>query len=197
MAGDVWTWVALCSDTKLVPSWRIGDRSAATGMDFVADLKSRLEHRVQVTSDGNNAYLEAVDAAFGQDLDYAMLVKRYQGDRYRGSDKLPLAGNPDPAAISTSHVERQNLTMRVSMPRFTRKTNAFSKRVEMLHHATALHFFHYNFCRLHQTVKVTPAMEAGVTDRLFGIGDIVRMVEARDPKPGPRGPYRKCAAYSN
>ena len=126
-----------------------------------------------------------------------MLVKRYEGDRYRGNDKLPLAGNPHPAAISTSHVERQNLTMRMSMRRFTRKTNAFSKRAEMLHHATALHFCHYSFCRLHQTVRVTPAMEAGVTDRLFGIGDIVRMVKARNPQPRPRGPYKKRAGNSN
>ena len=203
-AGDVWTWVAICADTKLVPSWRIGDRSGETALDFMDDLRGRLANRVQLTSDGHKAYLEAVEGAFGGDMDSAMLVKlygkggsdrnpetRYSLPRCIHARKVPIKGDPETLLISSSYVERQNLTMRMSMRRFTRLTNAFSKKVENHCHAIALHFMHYNFCRLHQTIGVTPAMEAGVTDRLWEVGDIVELVARAAPKPGPRGPYKK------
>lgn len=198
-AGDVWTWVAICQDTKLVPSWRIGDRSSATAIDFVEDLKTRLAHRIQLTSDGHGPYIEAVERAFGADADYAMLVKEYGGSddehyrRYTGSHKHSITGSPREDWLTTSHVERQNLTMRMSM----RRTNGFSKKVEMLHHALSLHCMHYNFCRLHQTLRVTPAMAADVTRKLWEMRDIVELIEARDPKPGPRGPHKKRAKDSN
>ena len=176
-AGDVWTWVAIDADTKLVPSWRIGDRSGATALDFVADLRSRLTHRVQITTDGNAPYLEAVGDAFGQQVDYAQLVKNYDGvEGVPWIRKTLVEGRPDPRHVSTSYVERQNLTMRMSMRRYTRKTNAFSKRVENLGHSVAIHFMHYNFCRIHATLKVSPAMEAGVDSRLWEIGDVLRLL---------------------
>ena len=203
-AGDVWTWTAICADTKLVPSWRLGDRSGATALDFRDDLKGRLANRVQLTTDGHRAYLEAVEEAFGADVDYAMLIKLYGkggGDaspetRYSPSECIGtrmevVEGNPDEAHVSTAYVERQNLTMRMSMRRFTRLTNAFSKRLEYLSCSAALHFMHYNFCRIHKTLRVTPAMEAGVTDRLWEIGDIVDMLDAAAPKPNRPATYRK------
>ena len=202
-AGDVWTWVALCADTKLIPCWRIGDRSGMTAIDLMDDLRARLPYRVQLTTDGHAAYLEAIEGAFGGDVDYAQLIKmygaaggkederRYSPAECTGIDKRPVEGHPDPRHISTSYVERQNLTMRMSMRRFTRLTNAFSKRLDNHAHAVALHIFHYNFCRLHKTIKVTPAMEAGVTDRLWEISDLVRLIDEATPPPGPRGPYRK------
>ena len=189
-AGDVWTWTAICADTKLVPSWRIGDRSSATAIEFLDDLRARLANRVQLTSDGHRAYLDAVEGAFGGDVDYAMLVKLYGGgqDKDSGTRYSPaqctgirrnvISGDPDPQLVSTSYVERQNLTMRMSMRRFTRLTNAFSKKVENHTHAVALHFMYYNFCRIHRTLRVTPALEAGVTDRPWEISDIVKLVEA-------------------
>lgn len=202
-AGDVWTWTAMCADTKLVPSWVIGDRSGETAMEFMDDLRPRLANRVQLTSDGHGAYLEAVEGAFGGDVDYAQLVKLYgstegKGDEKRyspaqctGIRKRKIEGSPDPADVSTSFVERNNLTMRMSMRRFTRLTNAFSKKIENHAHAVALHFMYYNFSRIHSTLRMTPAMAAGVTERLWEIGDIVDLIEAAEPKPGPRGPYRK------
>ena len=208
-AGDVWTWVAMDADTKLVPSWRVGDRSGLTAIDLMDDLRGRLANRVQLTTDGHKAYLEAVEGAFGGDVDYAMLVKLYGGAKNDGTEaryspaectgirKRKVEGNPDPAHVSTSFIERQNLTMRMSMRRFTRLTNAFSKKIENHAHAVALHYLHYNFCRIHQSLRVTPAMAAGVTDRLWEIADIVRLVEDAAPKPGPRGPYRKRAENSN
>lgn len=201
-AGDVWTWVAMDADTKLIPSWRVGDRSGATAIDLMDDLRPRLASRVQLTSDGHRAYLEAVEGAFGDDIDYGMLIKIYGPSMDKGPDtryspgecleakKKRIEGNPDPDHISTSYIERQNLTMRMSMRRFTRLTNAFSKKMENHAHAVALHYMHYNFCRLHQTLKITPAMAAGVTDKLWEIGDIVRMID-ETRKPGPRGPYKK------
>ena len=204
-AGDVWTWTAMCADTKLVPSWVIGDRSGETAMEFMDDLRPRLANRVQLTSDGHKAYLEAVEGAFGGDVDYAQLVKLYgptegQGNEKRyspatctGIRKRKVEGSPDPKDVSTSYVERQNLTMRMSMRRFTRLTNAFSKKIENHAHAVALHFMYYNFSRIHSTLKITPAMAAGVTERLWEIGDIVDLIEKAEPKPGPRGPYRKRA----
>lgn len=199
-AGDVWTWTAIDADTKLIPSWRVGDRSGMTAIDFMDDLRSRLANRVQLTSDGHKAYLEAVEGAFGAYVDYAMLVKLYgpatgeDGRRYSpadciGAHKEPVMGNPNPDFISTSYVERQNLTMRMSMRRFTRLTNAFSKKLEFHVHALALHFMHYNFCRLHGSIGTTPAMAAGVTDRIWEVGDIVDMVDAAQPKPNRPAPY--------
>lgn len=187
-AGDVWTWVAIDAETKLVPSWRIGDRSSETAITFADDLASRLANRVQITSDGHKAYLEAIEGAFGADVDYGMLVKLYgpapEGQRRYspaeciGARKERIEGNPDPKHISTSYVERQNLTMRMQMRRFTRLTNAFSKKVENHALSVALHYMHYNFCRIHKSLRVTPAMAAGVTDRLWSVADIVAVLEA-------------------
>ena len=168
------------------------------------DLRARMADRVQLTSDGHKAYLEAVEGAFGGDIDYAMLVKLYGSDggispekRYSpaectGTRKMKVSGKPDDAHISTSYVERQNLTMRMSMRRFTRLTNAFSKKIENHVHSVSLHFMYYNFCRQHKSLQgITPAMAAGVTDHLWEIEDIVRLVNEARPKPGPRGKYRK------
>ena len=203
-AGDVWTWTAICADTKLVPSWRVGDRSGETAIELMDDLRARLESRVQLTTDGHKPYLEAVEGAFGGDVDYAMLVKlygqldagksaarRYSPAECTGIIKRTIEGNPDPAAVSTSYVKRNNLTMRMSIRRFTRLTNAFSKKIENHTYSVALHFMYYNFCRIHGSLRVTPAMEAGVTDRLWDIEDIVRLVDEAAPKPKPRGAYKK------
>lgn len=189
--GDVWTWVALDADTKLVPSWLIGGRDAGWATAFLMDLAKRLSHRIQLTSDGHKAYLSAVEDAFGGDIDYAMLVKLYGKERTEqryspspviGCKYSVISGNPDPKHASTSYVERQNLTMRMNMRRFTRLTNAFSKKIENLHWAVALHFMHYNFCRIHKTLKVTPAMEAGISDKLWSIEDIVELLENNEKK---------------
>ena len=198
-AGDVWTWVAMDADTKLVPTWRIGDRSGMTAIDLMDDLRSRIENRMQLTTDGHSAYLEAVESAFGGDVDYAMLIKvfgdggpdtRHSPAERMSIRKIRIEGDPDMSDATTSHIERQNLTMRMSMRRFTRLTNAFSKKIESLHHSVALHFFNYNFCRLHQTLRVTPAMEAGVTERVWEISDIAGLVEAGAPKPNRPETYR-------
>lgn len=185
--GDVWTWVAIDADTKLVPSWRIGSRDGETGKEFVADLASRLANRVQITSDGHKAYLEAIEGAFGNEVDFAQLIKlygetvegqkRYSPAECIGIKKAKIVGNPDLCCVSTSFVERQNLTMRMSIRRFTRLTNAFSKKLENHAHSVALHYMHYNFCRIHKTLRTSPAMAAGVTDKLWSIADIVDMVE--------------------
>lgn len=188
--GDVWTWVAICADTKLVPCWRIGDRDAWTAQHFMYDLASRLANRVQLTTDGHRVYLEAVSLAFGTEIDYAMLVKLYSSDRGKGevryspaecigTREMKIIGNPKRRDISTSYAERQNLTMRMGMRRFTRLTNGFSKKVENLKHAVALHFMHYNFCRVHQTLRVTPAMEADVADHVWSMREIVALLEKR------------------
>jgi len=183
--GDVWTWIALDADTKLVPCWTIGDRSSGTAYAFVRDLADRLANRIQLTTDGYRVYLNAVEDAFGADIDYAMLVKLYGNDaesetRYSpaeciGCQTVGVTGRPDPKHISTSFVERQNLTMRMSMRRFTRLTNAFSKKVENLGHAVAIHYMHYNFVRIHKTLRVTPAMEAGISDHVWSIEEILRL----------------------
>jgi len=186
--GDVWTWTALCADTKLVPSWRIGTRGAGTAYEFMHDLAERLAHRVQLTTDGHRVYLDAVESAFGSEIDYAMLVKLYGADREEsearyspaeciGCRAIPIIGNPKPQHISTSFVERQNLTMRMKMRRFTRLTNAFSKKVENHAAAVALHYMHYNFCRIHQTLRVTPAMEAGITDHVWSLEEVVELLD--------------------
>lgn len=185
-AGDVWTWTAICADTKLVPSWLVGGRDAEYAHAFISDLQSRLSSRVQLTSDGLKAYLEAIETSFGDDVDYAMLIKMY-GDspennkRYSAAEcigirKQTIAGNPDQDHVSTSFSERQNLTMRMSMRRFTRLTNAFSKKIENHAHAVALHFMYYNFGRIHKTLKVTPAMEAGASDHLWSLEEIVNLI---------------------
>ena len=182
-AGDLWTWVALDADTKLVPSWRIGDRSGATAIEFVCDLSRRLSRRVQITSDGHRAYLEAIEAGFGADVDYAQLIKlygevphpagRYSPAAIQGTKTFCCTGKPDPAHISTSYVERQNLTMRMSMRRFTR----FSKKAINHSYSVAIHFMHYNFVRIHQSLRITPAMAAGVTQKLWSLTDMVRVIE--------------------
>jgi len=187
--GDVWTWVAIDADTKLVPSFMVGTRGAQTAKTFMDDLASRLANRVQLTTDGHRVYLNAVEEAFGSGVDYAMLVKLYGNDaesekRYSpaeciGCQTVGITGRPDPQHISTSFVERQNLTMRMKMRRFTRLTNAFSKKVENHFWAIALHYMHYNFCRIHQTLRVTPAMAAGVTDNVWDASDIAALLESK------------------
>jgi IS1 family transposase len=190
-AGDVWTWVAIDADSKLVPSWRIGDRTSETGLAFVDDLAKRLSNRVQITSDGYRAYLEAIEGAFGGDVDYAQLVKlygtspdsatgRYSPAECCGAIKTSIEGKPDPKHISTSYAERANLTMRMSIRRFTRLTNAFSKKIEKHALSVALHYMHYNFARIHKTLRISPAMAAGVTDKLWSVADIVTMIDAAE-----------------
>jgi IS1 family transposase len=184
--GDVWTWTAIDAKTKLVPSWFVGDRSYETAKLFINDLASRLKNRIQLTTDGHKAYIEAVEGAFGGKIDYAMLIKiygsepegqkRYSPAKIIDTDRKNIVGNPDPKHISTSYAERQNLTMRMSMRRFTRLTNGFSKKIENHAYAISLHFMYYNFCRIHKTLRVTPAMEAKVTDRLWDIEDIVGLI---------------------
>jgi len=187
-AGDCWTWVAMDADTKLVCSWQVGHRDWATANQFVADLRSRLANRVQLTTDGNRLYLGAVYTHFDTDVDYAVLMKLYAGapraegdTRYSpavciGAEKKPKIGNPDSKHISTSYVERQNLTMRMQIRRFTRLTNAFSKKIENHVASLAIHYMHYNFVRIHQTLRVSPAMAAGVTDRLWSVADLVALL---------------------
>jgi IS1 family transposase len=185
--GDVWTWVALDPDTKLVASWLVGGRGVDWAKVFMCDLAERLKNRVQLTSDGHRAYLTAVEDAFVGEIDYATLTKLYGQEsseqRYSpapvvGCQLAVINGNPDPRHISTSFIERQNLTMRMQMRRFTRLTNGFSKKIENLHWAVALHFVHYNFCRIHQALRMTPAMKAGISTRLWEIDDIVELIEA-------------------
>lgn len=185
--GDVWTWTALDADTKLMCSWAIGDRSAFTAHAFMQDLAARLAHRVQLTTDGHKAYLEAVETAFGGSVDYAMLVKLYGNDRENevryspaeciGCRVVKITGKPDEKHVSTSFVERHNLTIRMQMRRFTRLTNAHSKKIENQFHAFALHSVYYNFARIHQSLRVTPAMEAGVSDHAWTVEEIVRLVQ--------------------
>jgi IS1 family transposase len=191
-AGDVWTWTAIDADNKLLVSWLVANRDTNSALTFMDDLRSRLINRVQLTSDGHRPYLVAVDTVFGDDVDYAMLVKLYGAEpggekRYSpakciGARKRGITGDPDPRHISTSYAERQNLTMRMHMRRFTRLTNAFSKKIENHAAAVALHAMYYNFVRIHQTLKITPAMAAGVTDRLWEMGDVVDMLDALQAK---------------
>lgn len=186
-AGDVWTWTAIDADTKLIASWFVGSRDGGAATHFVCDLAERLANRVQITTDGHRAYLEAVEAGFGADVDYAMLIKiygqpvegqkRYSPPQIIGTQTHCCTGAPDPKHVSTSYAERQNLSMRMGMRRFTRLTNAFSKKVENHAHAIAIYFMHYNFVRIHQTLRVTPAMAAGVSDKLWSLADMVRVVD--------------------
>jgi IS1 family transposase len=185
-AGDVWTWTAIDADTKLCVSFAVGDRSAATAHPFMQDIASRLKFRVQLTTDGHRPYLAAVEDAFGADIDYAQLVKLYGGSgdnekRYSpaecmGAVPTPITGTPDPKHISTSYVERQNLSMRMGMRRFTRLTNAFSRKIENHMAMVAVYFMFYNFGRIHQTLRVTPAMEAGVSDHVWSVEEIVGLL---------------------
>jgi IS1 family transposase len=186
--GDFYTWVAIDSTTKLVPSFKVGKRDGETGQAFVDDLAGRLANRVQISSDGLNIYVDAVERSFGADVDYAQIVKFYEAEpigpgRYSppkvvAVEKSYIAGNPDLNITSTSYVERQNLTMRMNMRRFTRLTNAFSKKLDNLKAAVALHFAHYNFARVHKTLRVTPAMEAGITNELWSVQHLVEMANA-------------------
>lgn len=187
--GDVWTWVALDADSKLVPCWHVGHRDGLAAAEFINDLASRLKNRVMLTTDGHKAYIEAVEGAFGSDIDYAMLIKvygkaqdevRYSPAECVGCETKVISGDPFPPMISTSYVERQNLTMRMSMRRFTRLTNAFSKKLENHMHAVALHFMYYNFCRIHKTLHCTPAMEAGVSKTLWTVEDVVNLLDVAE-----------------
>ena len=203
-SGDVWTWTALDADSKLIIGWLVGNRDAECAKLFMDDVAARLAHRGQLTTDGYRPYLEAVEGAFGSDVDFAQLVKlygaapksdtpeaRYSSGRCVGTKKDRFEGKPDPKHISTSYVERANLTMRMSMRRFTRLTNAFSKRIDNHCHALALYFVWYNFARIHKSLRVSPAMAAGVTDRLWDMADIVKLIDDAASKPGPRGSYKK------
>ena len=203
-AGDVWTWTAIDADSKMILFYEVGDRSGATAFEFMNDLRLRLANRVQLTTDGNNAYLEAVEGAFGADVDYAMLVKlygqpagreherRYSPPECIGIDVRRVEGYPDPDHINTSYVERHNLTMRMGMRRFTRLTNGFSKKIENHLHMLSLYFVHYNFCRQRKSLGgISPAMAAKVTDTLHDMKWIVGLIDARAPAPKRPKTYRK------
>ena len=201
-AGDVWTWTALEADSKLIVSYLVGGRDSEYANEFMQDVASRLANRVQLTTDGHKAYLEAVEGAFGCDVDYAQLVKlygeapesakgRYSPSECVGTRRQRVEGNPDAQHVSTSYVERQNLTMRMSMRRFTRLTNAFSKKLENHIQMLALYFLHYNFCRTHKSFRVSPAVAAGLTDTLHDMEWIVGLIDARAPKPNRPKRYKK------
>jgi IS1 family transposase len=198
--GSIWTWVAIDAETKLIMSWRLGARDAANANAFISDVADRLKTRVQLTSDGNRLYVDAVESHMGGMVDYAMLVKQYGNEtgtpdtRYSpakclGTKKRQIDGNPDMAHVSTSFVERQNLNIRMQNRRYTRLTNAFSKKAEMLAYSVAITFMYHNFVRVHQTLKSTPALKAGVADRKWSIEDMVDLLPLN--VPGKRGPYRK------
>lgn len=202
-AGNVWTWTAIDADTKLMASYFVGDRSGESAIIVMDDLRSRPSNRVQLTTDGHKAYVEAVEGAFGADVDYAQLVnlygsiggagpeKRYSPADCTGIKKVRREGNPDIAHVFTSHVERMNLSISMQNQHFTRLTNAFSQKLDNHIHALALYFAFYNFCRIHKTLRATPAMAAGITDRFWSLDDIVAKIDAMAPEPKPRGPYRK------
>jgi IS1 family transposase len=204
--GDCWTWVAMDADSKLVINWLVGNRSGRYANEFVADLADRLADRIQLTSDGWDAYRTAVKKAFGENVDYAMLIKEYAKGQDASTRYSPpvcvachrkeITGNPDPDHINTAYIERQNLTMRMSMRRFTRLTNGFSKKIENHQHMVALYYFHYNFIRKHQTVKTTPAVAARVTDKVWTMVDFVQLLEREEDLLGGRltdyKPAKKC-----
>jgi IS1 family transposase len=187
--GDIWTWVGIDADTKLVVSYLVGGRDGGWAKEFMEDCARRIKNRVQITTDGHRMYLDAVENAFGADIDYAMLQKiygavaetetRYSPAKCIGCDMKVVSGNPDPRHVSTSFVERQNLTMRMQMRRFTRLTNGFSKKADNHRHMVALHYMYYNFCRVHQTLRCTPAMESGLTDHVWNLEELIALL----PKP--------------
>jgi IS1 family transposase len=206
-AGNVWTWTALDADTKLIVSYFVGNRDAETANFFMDDLRFRLDGRTQLTTDGHGVYLDAVAGAFGEDgVDYAMLVKLYGEPADRGPEKKyspavcvgakkqAILGTPEKKDVSTSHVERQNLSMRMHMRRFTRLTNAFSKKLDAHIHALSLYFTFYNFVRMHTTLRMSPAMAAGIADHLWSMEDIVALIDAREGESKKRGPYKKLAS---
>ncbi len=204
-AGDAWTWTALDADSKLLLAYFVGDRDSESASTFMDNVASRLASRVQLTSDGHKAYLEAVEGAFGAAVDYAQLVKmfgtapesskgRYSPAECTGIKKTVIEGDPDPKHISTSYVERSNLTVRMHNRRFTRLTNGFSKKLENHAYSVALFAMYYNFCKIHKTLRVTPAMEAGVSARVWDVIDIVKLIEEAEPKPSKRGSYKKKTA---
>ncbi len=200
--GDVYTWVAVDADSKLIPCWHVGTRAAESAYDFIHDLAPRLANRVQLTTDGHKAYIQAVEDAFGADIDFAQLIKlygsvgqskedqrRYSPAECTGTEKRRITGSPNIRDVSTSYVERANLTMRMHMRRFTRLTNAFSKKLENHMHAISLHFMFYNFCKIHKSLRITPAMAAELTDHVWDIIDIVKLIP--EEKPKKRGKYKK------
>src|SRR5579862_7342848 len=204
--GDVYTWTGIDSESKLILSYLVGKRDGRYAKAFIDDLASRLANRVQLTTDGHKAYLNAVEDAFGANVDYAMLVKlygepagystterKYSPNECCGSIKGVVCGNPAEDRISTSHVERQNLSMRMGLRRFTRLTNGFSKKIENHEYALAIYFMNYNFVRIHSSLRVSPAMAAGLTDKLWSIDEVVALIEAREPAAKKRGPYKKRA----
>lgn len=205
-AGDTWTWTAIDADSKLLISWLIGGRDSDYAMAFMEDLRDRLANRVQLTSDGHNAYMEAIEGAFGGDIDYAQLIKlfgvapdsakgRYSPAECIGIRKERINGEPDPRHVSTSFVERHNLTMRMQMRRFARLTNAFSKKFENHMHMVAIYTVWYNYVKQHKSLKgLSPAMASGLSDTLWSMTDLAEMVDATVPKPGKRGPYKLRAA---
>jgi len=205
LAGDIWTWTAICADSKLIVSYLVGGRDAGTAFEFMQDLADRLNGRTQLTSDGFRPYIGAVEDAFGAGIDFAMLIKIYGSDpeaekRYSpaqciGTRVETIQGAPEPEHVSTSYVERQNLTMRMAMRWFTRLTNGFSKRFENHCHAVALHFAYYNFCRVHRSLRVTPGMEAGLSDHVWSVDELVGLLETKkraaiEAGGMKRGPYR-------
>ncbi len=210
--GDVWTWVSICADTKLVPCWHVGSRDADAAMSFMTDLADRLNNRIQLSTDGHKPYLKAVENAFDNNVDYAQLVKIYDLPKWKMEakgyttaeakyspakcmevKKKAISGEPDMDLCSTSYIERQNLTMRMGMRRFTRLTNAFSKKVENHMHAISLHYMHYNFCRKHQTLGTSPAVAAGIMDEVKDTKWIIEIADSMAPAPKKRGPYKKRA----
>jgi IS1 family transposase len=200
--GDVWTWTGLDADTKLCVSYLVGGRDGGWAKQFIQDCADRINGRVQITTDGHKAYLEAVEDAFGADIDYAQLQKiygapsdaemrRYSPAKCIGADQKVVSGDPDPKHVSTSYVERHNLTMRMGMRRFTRLTNGFSKKIENHVAMVAIHAVYYNFARIHQTLRITPAMAAGLSNHVWSLEEIVTMADNYLPKPAKRGPYKK------
>ena len=206
-AGDVWTWTSICADSKLICNWFVGGRDAEFANRFMLDLADRLDNRVQLTTDGHKPYLQAVENAFGNEIDFAQLVKlygsapggkgaqgKYSPAECTGIKKKARVGNPDEAKVSTSYAERQNLTMRMSMRRFTRLTNAFSKKFDNHCHALALYFVHYNFCRQHKSLGgISPAMEAGISNELLDMKFVVGLIDTNAPKPNRPKTYKKRA----
>ena len=201
--GDVYTWTAIDADTKLIPCWHVGARDAWSANDFMRDLAPRIASRVQMTTDGLKAYIRAINGAFGADVDYAMLVKlygpapgsgperRYSQGECCGAIRETICGNPKYADVSTSYVERANLSMRMGMRRFTRLTNGFSKKIDNHMHAIAIYFMHYNFVRIHQSLRVSPAMAAKVSETLWSLEDMAALIEANEAPPKKRGSYKK------